>query len=112
MNTFSKVDGRVVVSIDGVTVADSADAIVLQEGQLVPRYYLPKADVRFDLLTPTETHTRCGWKGLASYWTANVDGSEHSDVVWAYEEPLPEAEQIAGRVCFYNDRVDLDVIPA
>ncbi len=112
MNTFTEFDGRITVSIDGVTVADSTDAILLQEGQLLPRYYLPKSDVRFDLLTPTETHTRCGWKGLASYWTVNVDGAEHADVVWAYEDPLPAAEQIAGRVCFYNEKVDLEVTPA
>lgn len=112
MNTFSKVDGRVTVSIDGVTVADSTDAILLQEGQLRPRYYLPKSDVRFDLLTPTETQTRCGWKGVASYWTVEVDGEQHPDLVWAYEEPLPDASQIAGRVCFYNEKVDLEVVPA
>lgn len=112
MNSFTRFDGRVTISIDGVTVADSTDAILLQEGHLRPRYYFPKADVRFDLLTPTETHTRCGWKGLASYWTAEVEGTEHTDVVWGYEDPLPEASQIAGRVCFYNERVDLEAVPA
>lgn len=112
MNTFSKVDGRVKVSIDGVEVADSSDVIALQEGSLPTRYYFPKADVRFDYLEPTDTHTRCGWKGLASYWSARVGDSEHRDVVWAYEDPLPEAEQIAGRVCFYNERVDLELTSA
>lgn len=42
----------------------------------------------------------------------SIDGNEHTDVVWAYEDPLPEATQIAGRVCFYNEKVDLAVSPA
>jgi uncharacterized protein (DUF427 family) len=112
MNTFNKIDGRVTVSVDGVTVADSEDVIALQEGSLPTRYYFPKSDVKFDLLEPTETHTRCGWKGLASYWTIKVDGRELPDAVWAYEDPLPGAETIAGRVCFYNERVELEVVPA
>lgn len=112
MNTFSRVDGRVTVTIDGVEIADSTDVIALQEGSLPTRYYFPKADVDFDLLEPTDTSTRCGWKGLASYWTARVGDRELRDVVWAYEDPLPEAKQIGGRVCFYNDRVDLAVAPA
>ena len=109
MNTFTKVPGRVTVTIDGVTVADSTDVIALQEGSLPTRYYFPKADVDFDHLVPTDTKTRCPWKGEASYWTARVGDVEHPDVAWGYEEPLPEAEPIAGRVCFYDDRVDLRV---
>ncbi|HEX6946764.1 MAG TPA: DUF427 domain-containing protein [Acidimicrobiia bacterium] len=112
MNTFSKVPGRVTVTIDGKTVADSTDVIALQEGSLPTRYYFPKADIDFGLLEPTDTHTRCGWKGLASYWTAKVGESEYQDIAWAYEEPLPDAEIIAGRVCFYDEKVDLQVQPA
>ena len=112
MNNFTKVDGRVTVAVDGSTVADSTDVIALEEGNLPTRYYFPKSDVAFDHLEATATHTRCPWKGNASYWTIRVGDTELVDAVWGYEEPLPEAEQIAGRVCFYNERVDLAVSPA
>lgn len=104
---FEKLDARVRVDIDGVTVADSTDAIALHEGSLPTRYYLPKDDVRFDLLEPTSTSTVCGWKGTASYWSADVGGKVLRDVVWGYETPLPGAEEITGRVCFYNEKVDI-----
>jgi uncharacterized protein (DUF427 family) len=108
-NFFEDVGRRVRVEIDGLAVADSTTAIALREGNLPIRYYFPKEDVRFDLLEPTDTATRCGWKGQARYWSATVDGKLHKDVVWAYESPLPEAARIAGRVCFYNERVDIIV---
>jgi uncharacterized protein (DUF427 family) len=112
-NRFEPLGTRVRVEIDGVTVADSTSAIALHEGRLPTRYYLPKDDVRFDLLQPTETSTVCGWKGTARYWSADIDGSLHRDVVWGYETPLAGAEDIAGRVCFYNEKVDLylDEVP-
>ena len=105
--TFEPLTTRVRVEIDGVVVADSKDAIALHEGSLPTRYYLPKEDVRFDLLTPTDTSTVCGWKGTARYWSADIGGDLHRDVVWGYETPLSGAEEIAGRVCFYNEKVDL-----
>ena len=62
---------HVVVEVDGVKVADSTHPTLLFETGLPVRYYLPKTDVRFDLLTPTDHHTRCPYKGTASYWTLN-----------------------------------------
>lgn len=109
MNTFNKVAGRVTVTIGGATVADSTDVIALHEGSLRTRYYFPKSDVDFDVLEPTSSSTRCPWKGQASYWTARIGDKEYPDIAWGYEEPLPEAEAIAGRVCFYDEKVDLEI---
>lgn len=105
--TFEALDNRVRVEIEGVTLADSTKAIALHEGSLPTRYYLPKEDVRLDLLQPTDTSTVCGWKGTARYWSAEINGGLHRDVVWGYEEPLDGATEIAGRVCFYNEKVDI-----
>lgn len=97
------------VEIDGVTVAESNRPKLLFETGLPTRYYLPKTDVRFDLLTPTDTQTSCPYKGTARYWTATVNGVEHADVVWGYDTPLAESIDIAGLVCFYDEKVDLAV---
>jgi uncharacterized protein (DUF427 family) len=98
---------RVRVEIDGETVADSSRALVLSEGRLPPRYYLPREDLRHELLTPTDTHTECPFKGLASYFTVSVGDAVYDDVAWYYDEPLPEVAAIKGTVSFYNDRVDI-----
>ena len=100
---------RVRVEIDGVTVADSTNTFFLFETNLPTRYYFPKTDVRFDLLTPTETSTHCPYKGTARYWSVEVDGKTHEDIVWGYDAPLPESQKILGLVSFYNEKVDIYV---
>ena len=97
------------VKVDGVTVAESDKPRLLFETNLPTRYYLPKTDVRFDLLTPTDTSTSCPYKGTARYWSVTVDGTVHEDIVWGYDAPLRESEQIAGFVSFYNEKVDIYV---
>lgn len=100
---------HVVAVIDGTKVAESDRPRVLYETGLPPRYYLPKDDVRMELFRPTDTRTHCPFKGDASYWTATIDGREHPDVMWGYEDPIAEAREIAGCVCFYDDKVELSV---
>jgi uncharacterized protein (DUF427 family) len=100
---------RVVVRIDGTVVADSSRASILYETGLPPRYYLPPADVRTDLLTPTETATSCPYKGTARYWSVEIGGEMHDDIAWGYDDPLPESAGIEGLICFYDERVELEV---
>jgi uncharacterized protein (DUF427 family) len=107
--TITPAGARVVVAVGGEQLADTEKAVVLAETGMPPRYYLPREDVRFDLLSPTDTHTTCPFKGLASYWSAQAGGQVLADVGWSYESPIPEAAGIAGLVCFYNDRVQLTI---
>jgi len=107
--TVTEVDEVVVVTVGGTVVAESARARVLREGQLPPRYYLPAEDVRTDLLSRTDTSTTCPFKGAASYWSLELDGERHEDLVWSYEAPIPEMTEIAGLLSFYNDRVEITV---
>lgn len=98
---------RVRVAIDEETVADTTNAMFLFETGLPTRYYIPKTDVRFDLLTPTDTQTACPYKGTARYWSVTVDGETHEDILWGYDTPLPESQKVTGMVCFYNEKVDI-----
>jgi len=100
---------HVQVEVDGVTVADSVRPVLLFETGLPTRYYLPKTDVRLDLLTPTDSTTQCPYKGTAEYYSVTIDGTKHDDAVWWYRAPLHESAGIAGLVCFYNEKVDLIV---
>ncbi|WP_310740381.1 DUF427 domain-containing protein [Microbispora sp. H10885] len=94
------------VEVEGVTVADSRSPRILFETGLPPRYYLPKTDVRLDLLRPSETVTRCPYKGRAEYWSVGED-EQGRDLVWSYPTPLPESQKIAGLVAFYDEKVDV-----
>jgi uncharacterized protein (DUF427 family) len=98
---------HVEVRVDGVVIAESRQPRILFETGLPPRFYLPLADVRMELLTPSDTETHCPYKGAARYWHLEVDGTRHDDFVWMYRAPLPESQKIAGLVSFYNERVDL-----
>jgi uncharacterized protein (DUF427 family) len=104
---------HVEVQVDGVTVADSTHALLLFETSLPTRYYLPKTDVRMDLLTGTDLETKCPYKGTAEYYTVTVDGRPHENLAWWYRHPTRESAPIAGYVCFYNERVDtiVDGVP-
>lgn len=97
------------IEIDGVTIAESRQPIALFETGLPVRWYLPKTDVRMDLLTPTDRVTSCPYKGDANYYAVTVEGETHDDVVWWYRHPTRESAPIAGRVCFYDERVDVYV---
>jgi uncharacterized protein (DUF427 family) len=117
-NPYHRVDvlvssRHVEVHLGGVKVADSTQPRVLFETGLPPRWYVPLTDVRMDLLRPSSKVTGCPYKGFASYWSVEVDGIRHDDVVWTYKTPLLESVKIAGLACFYDERVDvvLDGVP-
>lgn len=98
---------RVRVEVEGVVLADSTNARVLFETGLPPRWYLPKTDLRMDLLVPTATATHCPYKGQAQYWSVRVGDRLVEDLAWSYRTTLPECQKIAGLVAFYNEEVDL-----
>ena len=97
------------VSVDGVVLADSTNPRLLFETNLPVRYYLPKLDIRMDLLSPTDKSTVCPYKGTAEYWSVTVNDRTYQNLAWGYRAPVPEASKIAGLVSFYNEKVDLEV---
>lgn len=82
---------------NGEVIAESDDTVVV-EGN----HYFPRAALRDDVLEASDTHTTCGWKGQASYYTLNVGGQRNADAVWYYPDPLPGAQQVADRVAFWK----------
>ena len=97
-------DRHVRVSLDGELLAQTTRAVVLFESNLPPRWYIPREDVVAEL-QPTDTVTRCPYKGTAGYYSAG--GA--MDLVWYYADPLPEVGRIKDRLCFFNERVDLEL---
>src|ERR1700730_16855595 len=97
---------HVKVIVGGEVVAETTRPRILLETGLPTRYYIPKVDVRLELLTPTNTSSRCPYKGKASYWTVNVAGKEFKDIVGGYPAPIPECPKIENLLCFYDEKVD------
>ena len=89
---------------DEEVFAESTRARVLFETGLPPRYYVPQEDVSA-ALAPSDVTTRCPYKGIASYH----DAAGEPALVWEYREPIPAVADLAGHVCFFAERVDLDV---
>ena len=100
---------RVVVRAGQLVIAESTHAHALFETGLPTRWYLPKVDVRMDLLVPSSTLTQCPYKGQASYYSLRAGDVSIDDVAWYYPSPLPESQKIAGMVAFFPDRVTLEV---
>jgi uncharacterized protein (DUF427 family) len=97
------------VELDGVTLAETSNGSILHETGFPPRYYIPKTDIRMDLLVPTDHATSCPYKGNARYWTVTIDGKAYENIAWAYDTPLPESQKIAGLISFYNEKTDIYV---
>ncbi|MBR0576061.1 DUF427 domain-containing protein [Proteiniclasticum sp. BAD-10] len=82
---------------NGVEIARSENTIVV-EGN----HYFPDADVDHAFLLPSDHHTRCPWKGLASYYTLDVNEVLNEDAAWYYPEPSEEAMMIKDHIAFWK----------
>ena len=94
------------LELDGQVLAESSRPVLLFETMLPTRYYLPREDVRAELV-PSDTQTYCAYKGRASYWSARVGGRLVPDLAWTYQEPLTDASRVGGLVAFFNERIDV-----
>ena len=94
---------RVQVKLDGELIADTRDAIKLEESDHPVVYYIPRKDVKMDRLVRSKHQTVCPFKGTASYYSLK-DGPENA--VWTYETPYDEMTAIQERLAFYPDKVD------
>jgi uncharacterized protein (DUF427 family) len=100
---------RVRISLDGEPLAESARAKVIFETGLPPRWYVPREDVRSELLVASDKRSGCAYKGFASYWSVRVGDRLERDLAWWYAEPQREVEPVAGMVSFFNERVDIEL---
>ncbi len=82
---------------NGTVIAQSDDTVIV-EGN----HYFPIDSVKPGVLTPTDTHTVCPWKGTASYYNVELDGAVNADAAWYYPEPKPAAAEITDRVAFWR----------
>jgi uncharacterized protein (DUF427 family) len=82
---------------NGKVIAESTDTVVVENN-----HYFPLDGVRTEYLKPSNTHTTCPWKGVASYYSIEVDGNTNPDAAWYYPEPKDDAINIKGRIAFWK----------
>jgi uncharacterized protein (DUF427 family) len=95
------------VVIDDIEVADTKRPWLLFETGLPTRYYMPKHDARLDLLEPSDTVSRCPYKGEAHHYSVRIGDKLHKDVVWFYQYPAPDSAKVQGLLGFLNEKLDI-----
>jgi uncharacterized protein (DUF427 family) len=101
---------HVTVRVNGEVVAETDNALTLQEATYPAVQYIPLSDVVQTALTSSDTTTYCPFKGDASYYSVTTDaGDTVEDAIWTYEQPYPAVADIAGHVAFYADKADIAV---
>jgi uncharacterized protein (DUF427 family) len=98
--------GRVHVLFDGAEIASSLNGLELDEPGAPLRIYVPRADVRPDILEASDTHTTCPYKGEASYYTIKTLTATGEDAAWYYPDPCPLVEPIRGHLAFWGDKIE------
>jgi uncharacterized protein (DUF427 family) len=97
---------RIVVSLAGRVIADSRQALRLQEASYPAVFYIPRSDVDMNALARSEHATYCPYKGECSYFNLPAAGERGHNAVWSYEAPYPAVAAIKDHLAFYPDRVD------
>lgn len=96
------------VSVAGRVLADTREALCLQEADYPPVLYIPRKDVDMRLLRRSEHSTYCPYKGECSYFSIELGGEGGENAVWSYEEPYASVAPIKEHLAFYRDRVTLE----
>jgi len=104
--TISPAEGKVRVTVAGRIVAESMQALRLEEKGYPPVYYLPRNDADISLLVPTTHYTYCPYKGDCTYYSIPTGGTKSEYAVWTYEKPYETVAVIKEYLAFYPSRVD------
>jgi uncharacterized protein (DUF427 family) len=97
---------KVVVRVAGQVVADTRNALTLQEASYPPVLYIPRSDVDMSKLKLTDHTTYCPYKGDCTYYSIPSGGGKSINAVWSYEKPFTPVSQIDHHLAFYPSRVD------
>ena len=104
--TITQNPNRIRVMLGGFIVAETTQALTLQEANYPPVQYIPREDVHMDLLDSTDHRTHCPYKGQASYFTVNGGGLVRENAAWSYEAPFPSVTAIKEHLAFYPEKMD------
>ncbi len=101
---------RVRVSLGGMVIAETNNALKLEEAGYPVVNYVPREDANMSLLARTERVTHCPYKGDANYFSVVANGKTVENAIWTYETPFPAMTEITGRLAFYPDKVKIEEV--
>ena len=104
--TISPAREHITVTVAGRRIADTHEALTLQEAAYPAVHYIPRKDVDMLQLERTSHHTYCPYKGDCSYYSIPAGAPRSINAVWTYEAPYPAVSEIREYLAFYPDRVD------
>ena len=102
--TLTPVPRTVVVRAGGAILAETKDALLLEEEGYAPVYYIPREDIGMEFLEPSETRTTCPHKGEATHYDLIAKSGTIRDAAWSYDSPVDGAGDLAGRIAFYPEK--------
>ena len=102
---------HVVVTAGGKTIADTRNALALQESTYPAVLYIPRDDADLGQLERTDNATYCPYKGDASYYSVPAVGERGTNAVWTYEAPYDAVSPIKDHLAFYADRFSIEEQP-
>lgn len=105
--TLTRNPRRMRVLAAGHVIADTTEAITLNEADFGPRQYFPRKDVETGFLSRTDKVTECPYKGPATHYTMLIDGELLENVAKSYEHPFPAAEALRDYLTFDESRVEV-----
>ncbi len=97
---------RIIVTVAGRRIADTLEALTLEEAAYPPVHYIPRTDVDMTQLQRTSHGTYCPYKGECAYYSIPAGGERSVNAVWTYEAPYPAVSKIRDYLAFYPDRVE------
>lgn len=97
---------HVVVTHAGITLCDTTRAFRVLETSHPPTYYLPFADVNWDVLEAVAGTTMCEFKGVAHYADIVVGDKRLTRAAWWYPTPHRGFEELVDHLAIYPGRVD------
>ena len=108
--TITPHQGRVRVRFAGAVIAETDSALDLKEATYPVVHYIPRDAVDAEILSDSDHHTVCPFKGEASYLTLKKGEETAENAVWYYPEPCPLVDRIAGHVAFWGDQVQVEAV--
>ena len=91
------------------TIADSSEAIEVDEDEHSPRFYIPRSGIDMQRLQKSETVTHCPFKGQASYYHLKIDGKTMENAAWSYEEPYEEHLALKDLIAFHDEKPEIEI---
>ena len=82
---------------NGQVIAESDDLVTIEGNK-----YFPASSLKEEYFKESKTHTTCPWKGVASYYSLEVDGKTNRDAAWYYPTTKDAAKVIEGRIAFWR----------